>query len=54
MAKFRMCTGALVLILLVASSGWGLAQPPEDITIIGSGIANSLIEAPGGALAQAA
>ena len=44
MAKFRMCTGALVLILLVASSGWGLAQPPEDITIIGSGIANSLIE----------
>lgn len=44
MAKFRLCTGALALILLVASSGWGLAQSPGDITIIGSAIANSLIE----------
>ena len=44
MAKFRLYTGALVLLLLVASSGWGLAQSPEDITVIGSGIANALIE----------
>ena len=44
MAKFRMCHGALVLVLLMASTGWGLAQSSEDITIVGSAIANSLIE----------
>ncbi len=44
MAKFRLYTGALVLLLLVTSSGWGLAQSPDDITVIGSGIANALIE----------
>ena len=44
MAKFRLYTGALVLLLVVASSGWGLAQSPDDITGIGSGIANALIE----------
>lgn len=44
MAKLRMYSCALVLLLLMASAGWGLAQAPGDITIIGSGIANSLIE----------
>jgi len=43
MAKLRLYSGALVLLLLVTSSGWGLAQP-ADITVIGSGIANALIE----------
>lgn len=44
MAKFRMFSGALALILLVACAGLGLAQSPGDITIDGSGIANGLIE----------
>ncbi len=44
MAKFRLFTGALMLILLIASAGWAAAQSPEDITVVGSGIANSLIE----------
>ncbi len=44
MAKFRMHRGALALILLVASAGFGLAQSLVDITIVGSGIANPLIE----------
>lgn len=44
MAKFRFATGALVLILLIASSGWAAAQSQETISVIGSGIANSLIE----------
>ena len=44
MAKFRIFTGSLALILLLASAGWGVAQAPENITVIGSGIANTLIE----------
>ena len=44
MAKFRVFSGALALILLVASAGMGLAQAPEEITIVGSEIVNSLIE----------
>ena len=44
MAKFRLFTGALVLMLLMAGAGWAAAQSPADITGIGSGIANSLIE----------
>lgn len=44
MAKYRMCSGALALFFLMASFGWSVAQSPEDITVIGSGIANSLIE----------
>ena len=44
MAKIRLFSGALVLLLLVISSGWGLAQSPADITVTGSRIANALIE----------
>lgn len=44
MAKFRFYTGALVLIMLIASSGWAAAQSQENISVIGSTIANSLIE----------
>ena len=44
MAKFRKHRGALALILLLACSGWALAQSPADITIVGSGIANPLVE----------
>ncbi len=44
MAKFRRCHRALALILLVASTGWGLAQQPADITLVGSAIGNALIE----------
>lgn len=44
MAKYRMCTGALVLLMLMAASGLGTAQTPEEITVVGSRIANSLIQ----------
>ena len=44
MAKFRIYRGALALIFLMACSGWALGQSPADIRIVGSGIANPLIE----------
>ena len=44
MAKIRLCAGLFSLLLLLASTGWGLAQAPEAISIVGSGIVNSLID----------
>ena len=44
MTKIRLCAGLFSLLLLMSSSGWGLAQAPETISIVGSGIVNSLIE----------
>ena len=44
MAKFKIYTGALLLLLLVTGAGWVVAQAPSDITVVGSAIANALIE----------
>lgn len=44
MAKFRMSSVALALLLLMTGAGLGLAQSSENITIVGSAIANALVE----------